>query len=265
MITLACTNQKGGTGKTTTAINLAAGMARKGVRVLLIDLDPQGNSTNGLGVERESIKHTIGDVLDNIVPIKDAILKTKIDGLDVVPSLLDVETVEQKMLLVSFRESLLSKTMTDSTMQSYDYCVIDCKPTLGVLTVNAIFAGDYFIVPCSVGRYALDGVSRLMKTIITVKGDHYEMDKNVKILLTNYDMRNKVTNEWAFAELEPYNHFLLQTRIRKNEAINQSQIAAEPIYSYDINSLGAADYAALTDEIMGIFPIKTIKQSTGGK
>jgi chromosome partitioning protein len=242
-------NQKGGVAKTTTSINLAAGLVKQGVKVLLIDLDPQANTTSGLGIQRENFKNTIGDVLEGRVPLQDAIVKTHIENLDVIPAHILLDSIEQQLVQEMFRESILHNALLSSDLK-YDYCIIDCRPALGVLTVNAIYAADSFIVPCEVARYALDGFGALLGTVGKIKGKKLDLEKQAKILLTKVDKRTTVSIEWVLHELERYKSLLFKTRIGRSEAINQSQMASQTIYEYEAKSTGTKDYDELTAEFM---------------
>jgi chromosome partitioning protein len=255
MITVASINQKGGVGKTTTAINLSAGLALLGKKVLLIDLDPQGHSTSGVGIDRDSFSRTMADVLVDKLPLKDVILKTKTEGLDIIPAHLRLDMADQRLLSEIHREQILCKALDGlDTEHVYDFCIIDCRPALSSsLTVNAIDASDYFIVPCEVAPYALEGFADLMETLSKTKGKQYNRDKSVKILITKYDTRKKVSIEWAMKELEPVKQLVFNTKIRTNEALTQSQMAHMPIYDYMPASLGAEDYKALAAEFLESF------------
>jgi len=163
---IAVINQKGGVGKTTTSINFSAGLARQGYRVLLIDLDPQAHSTIGLGVEPGSFQYAVHDVLVKKRDIRDVILKTKAPNLDLVPSHIRLDGAEQWMTSQMFKETWLHKAIRNL---DYDFIIIDCRPTLGTLTVNALYASNFILVPCEMTRYSLDGFADLMNTVENVK------------------------------------------------------------------------------------------------
>jgi len=244
---IAIINQKGGVGKTTTSINFSAGLARKGKKTLLIDLDPQAHSTIGLGIEPESFTASITDVLAKKKPIRETILPTKTENLFIVPSHIRLDKIEQQLAPELFRETFLKKAI-DSL--DFDYIVIDCRPTLGTLTINALYASDFIVVPCEMGRYALDGFSDLMETIEHVKNGDFNKADFIRIVLTKYDSRNKVSNDWVIQQLEPFKHLIFNTYIRRNEALNQSQMAQESIFEFKPDSIGAQDYEQLTIEYL---------------
>lgn len=246
---VAIINQKGGVGKTTTSINFAAGLARQGKKTLLIDLDPQAHSTIGLGIEPESFTFSISDVLAKKKPIAETILPSKAENLFIVPSHIRLDKIEQQLAPELFRETFLKRAI-DSL--DFDYMVIDCRPTLGTLTINALYAANFIIVPCEMGRYALDGFADLMETIEHVKNGNLEKDDFIRILLTKYDSRNKISNDWVFQQLEPFKHLIFSTYIRRNEALNQSQMAQEPIFSFKADSVGAQDYQQLVHEFLSL-------------
>jgi len=244
---IAIINQKGGVGKTSVSIHLSSCLAMKGKRTLLIDLDPQAHSTIGLGIEPRA---ALNEVLLNKKAIGDVIVNSKVENLSIVPSHIRLDRVEQQLAPELFREAFLYKAIKSL---DYEFIVIDCRPTLGTLTINALYACDFIIVPCEIGRYALDGFSDLIETIENVK-NHESLDKEklIRILLTKYDSRNKVSNDWVLQQLEPYKNLIFQTIIRKNEAINQAHMAQEPIFTFKPDSPGAQDYEQLTNEFLNL-------------
>lgn len=246
---LAIINQKGGVGKTTTSINFAAGLALHGKKTLIIDLDPQAHSTIGLGIEPESFHASISDVLTKKKGIKDVILPTQTDNLFIAPSHIRLDKVEQQLTPELFRETFLHKALQGL---EFDFIVVDCRPTLGTLTINALYASDFIIVPCEMGRYALDGFSDLMETIEHVKNGEIDKSQFIRILLTKYDIRNKVSNDWVFQQLDPFKDLIFKTYIRRNEAINQSQMAQETIFKFKADSIGAQDYETLINEFLSL-------------
>jgi len=246
---IAIINQKGGVGKTTTSINFSAGLARQNQKTLLIDLDPQAHSTIGLGIEPETFSASISDVLAKKKPIAEAILATSTPNLFLVPSHIRLDKIEQQLAPELFRETFLQKAIKDL---QFDYIVIDCRPTLGTLTINALYAANFIIVPCEMGRYALDGFSDLMETIEHVKNGDFNKADFIRILLTKYDNRNKVSNDWVFQQLEHFQHLIFATKIRRNEALNQSQMAQETIFNFKADSSGAQDYSQLTHEFLNL-------------
>ena len=249
---VAIINQKGGVGKTTTAINLSCGLAMQGKKTLLIDLDPQAHSTIGIGISPESYNIAINDVLLRKASIEGAILKTNVNTkLFLAPSRIQLDLAEQRLVPELFRETFLLKSLKDL---EYDFIIIDCRPTLGTLTINALYACNFIIVPCEMSRYALDGFADLLDTINHVKNGNFSIHKNnsLRILLTKYDVRTKTTNEWVLNELKQFRSLIFQSIIRRNEAINQAHIAQEPIFIFKENSAGAEDYKKLTEEFMEI-------------
>lgn len=248
---LAVINQKGGVGKTTTSINLAAGLARAGYEVLLIDLDPQAHSTIGLGIEPGSYQLAMHDVLLNQRDIREIILPTQVPHLQLAPSHIRLDKAEHQLTSELFREAILKRALRGL---EYDFIIIDCRPTLGTLTINALYASDLIIVPCEMGRYALDGFADLMETIDKVKNcGAGNKEEFIRILLTRYDSRNRVSNDWVLEQLAPYRNLLFRTVIRKNEALNQAHMAQEPIFTFKPDSPGAQDYRDLTQEVLQLW------------
>ena len=247
---IAVINQKGGVGKTTTSINLSACLARNGRKVLLIDLDPQAHSTIGLGIEPGSYRVAMHDVLLKKADIREVVLPVKQADLHVAPSHIRLDKAEQLLGSELFRETFLHKAIQGL---DYDFIVIDCRPTLGTLTVNALYACNFILVPCEMGRYSLDGFSDLMETVENVKnGEDFDKEKLIRILLTKFDQRNRVSNEWVLNQLEPYKGLVFKAVIRKNEALNQAQMAQEHIFDFKSDSIGARDYEKLTREFLSL-------------
>jgi chromosome partitioning protein len=252
MIIVSVINQKGGVGKTTTSLNLAAGLALKGKSVLLIDFDPQAHSTIGLGIEPENFKIAINDILISKKNINDAIMESKVPGLFVIPSHIRLDKAEQQLTPELFRETFLSKAIQKMDKR-FDFVIIDCRPTLGTLTINALYVCNFVIIPCDVGRYALEGFSDLMETLDNVKDSTiWDKEKYVRILITKYDSRNKLSNGWVLQQLKPYKKMIFKTVIRRNEALNQAHMAQESVFTYKKDSSGAADYRQLTSDFLKI-------------
>jgi chromosome partitioning protein len=245
---IAITNQKGGVGKTTTAINFSCSLSHRGYRVLLIDLDPQAHATIGIGIEPRTYQHAIHDVLINKREIQEVVLPTKVNGLFLAPSHLRLDRAEQQLISEMYRESILHKAIAHL---DYDFIVIDCRPTLGILTINALKACDFIIVPCEISRYSLEGFADLMETIENVKNPDFSSTVNfLRILLTKYDSRKSISIDWVMTQLKPYKNLLFKTRIRQNEALNQAHMSMEPIFAFKPRSAGAADYEEFTKEFL---------------
>jgi chromosome partitioning protein len=249
-------NQKGGTGKTTTAINLSAGLAYDGYRTLLVDLDPQGHSTIGLGVEPDSFTESMAELMSvPKKPMQEVVVPTYVPRLDIAPAHIRLARAVEQVYTRVFREAILAQALK-GVEEDYDFVLIDCPPSLGVLTANSLYACDFIIIPCQISRYSLDGLADLLTTIETVKdlgpeelfqGDHF------RILLTMFDRRNRVTNEYILDQLRPYRDKTFATFIMKNEALNQAQIAQKAIFDYEPKSTGAQDYQQITAEFLEIW------------
>ena len=247
-------NQKGGTGKTTTTINLGAALAYQGHRTLIVDLDPQGHTTIGLGVEPDSAGGTMAEVMT--IPKKtvaEVAVPTYILGLYVAPAHIHLARAAEQVYARVFREAIVAQALKGA---DYDFILIDCPPSLGVLTTNSLYACDFIIIPCQISRYSLDGLADLLTTIETVKNLDLEelfQDDHFRILMTMFDKRNRVTNEYILEQLRPYQDKTFITMIMKNEALNQAQIAQKAIFNYDPKCSGAQDYLQLTTEFLEIW------------
>jgi chromosome partitioning protein len=245
---IAVANQKGGVGKTTTSINFAAGLAREGHRVLLIDLDPQGHSTLNLGYDPYEQKNTIYDVLVNKRNIRDIIIQTNQDGLELVASNLRLDRGEQLLNTEMSRETRLYRAIRNL---EYDFMVFDCRPTLGTLTINALHASNFILVPLDMAPFSLEGFADLLDTIENVKDiDINGQKKDIRLLLTKFDGTEKRINEWVLNQLEPYSNITLETKIRKNSDLKQAQSERTPIFDFAPRSRGAEDYLSLTKEFL---------------
>lgn len=248
---LCFSTHKGGTGKTTSSINLAAGLARAGKETLLVDLDPQGHSSAGLGIELSYDEPNMADVLaDRGRALPDILRSTSVPHLTIAPCNLRLATVAESLYAKFKREERLEQSLRP-LRERYEWIVIDCPPALGVLTANAANASDVVIIPCQMGARALDGLGDLLNLVQLLKGEGF---KNWWILLTMIDPRKTVTLDIFQQVLAPYQERILQTRIAASESLNQAQIARRDIFTFDPKSKGAAHYEALTAELLNLYP-----------
>lgn len=246
--TIAIATHKGGTGKTVSAMALGAGLARAGKVCLLIDLDPQGHSTLGLGVDVSSSEPTIREFFMSETPgrFDGIVLETSVRHLYLVPSDIRLARVAQTLYMRPKREDLLKRGIK-KIEADYDYIVLDCPPSLGVLSEAAIAAADLILVPCQMEARAADALVDLLEIISIIKGEDFQ---DWRILLTRVDKRKTVTVEAIMKALEPWKERILKTAIPQSESLNQAQIARADIFSYDPKSAGAQAYEALTQEIL---------------
>jgi len=244
----ACTNQKGGVGKTTTVVNLAASLALSGTSTLVIDLDPQGNATSGLGVDRRSLDRSVYDALIDWVPISELTLGTAVEGLDLVPSAAALSGAEVELVGMPARERRLSVCLAGLD-QKYDRVLIDCPPSLGLLTVNALTAADGVLIPIQTEYYALEGLSQLVNTIRLVReslNPRLEIDG---VLLTMFDGRTRLSGQVAAEVRRHLNGTVYDTVVPRSVRLAEAPSHGLPIALYDPSSRGALAYGALALEV----------------
>ncbi len=243
-------NQKGGVGKTTTAINLSACLAEAGKKVLVIDLDPQGNTTSGLGIDKESLENTVYDLILDECSIKESMNKVEeIPGLTVIPSDVDLAGAEVELLDVDGKEYIL-KNAVDYVKQDYDYIIIDCPPSLNMLTINAMTTAESILVPIQCEYYALEGISQLITTIDLVKKRLNNKLKINGVVFTMYDARTNLSSEVVDTVKENLNATVYKTIIPRNVRLAEAPSHGLPINLYDSKSAGAESYRNLAKEII---------------
>lgn len=248
---VAVANQKGGVGKTTTTVNLGACLAEMGKRVLLMDLDPQGHVSSGLGVEKSTINSCIYDVVINNVPLRDIIIPTAFKNLWLAPSTIDLAGAELELVPAISRETRLREALAGYRGQ-YDFLFIDCPPSLGLLTVNALTAADTLLVPIQCEYYALEGLSQLMNTIHLVR-THLNPDLQLEgVLLTMYDSRTNLSSQVEDEVKKYFRDKVYRTIIPRNVRLSEAPSHGLPIISYDPKSKGAEVYSELAKEVIGV-------------
>lgn len=246
--TIACANQKGGVGKTTTVVNLGSYLALAGERVLIVDLDPQGNATSGLGLDRHSIERSIYDAVIDGTRIRELTVPGPIPRLDVVPSAIALAGAEVELAPVEGRERRLARLLSEIAAD-YDYVFIDCPPSLGLLTVNALTAADSVLIPLQCEYYALEGLSQLLATLDLVR-DHLNPDLAVKgVVLTMFDGRTKLSADVAAEVRRHLGDRVFNTVIPRNVRLSEAPSHGLPISRYSPDSTGAVAYAALAAEL----------------
>jgi len=244
-------NQKGGTGKTTTAVNLAYELSRQHQRILLVDMDPQGNSTSGIGVDKESLEKTVYDVLLQRCSPQDAIISAVHPNLDVIPCNISLTGAEIELVSALSRETRLKKAISE-VEGSYNYIIVDSPPSLGLLTLNALTASHSIIVPIQCEFYALEGVSQLLNTISLIRDGLNPRLEVEGVLLTMADFRTNLTNE-VIKEIRGYfGDKVYESIIPRNIKLSEAPSYGKPIGLYDLSSLGAKKYQELAQEILYI-------------
>ncbi|MGV6849830.1 MAG: ParA family protein [Marinibacterium sp.] len=249
---IAVANQKGGVGKTTTAINLAAALVENGQRVLVVDLDPQGNASTGLGIDAGNRTMTSYDLLIDDAPLVEVIQQTGFDGLSIIPSTVDLSSADIELISNEKRSFLLHDALRQPAMDRYflDYVLIDCPPSLNLLTVNAMVAAHAVLVPLQSEFYALEGLSQLMLTVREVRQAANPQLRIEGVVLTMYDRRNNLSHQVEQDARHNLGDLVFQTLIPRNVRISEAPSYAMPVTTYDTGSQGARAYRALAQELM---------------
>lgn len=253
MIRVAIANQKGGVGKTTTAINIATAMAATGWKTLLIDLDPQGNASTGIGIAAADRIRSIYDVLIDEAPVSECIQSTRIPGLDIIPATVDLSGAEVELVAVDNRTDRLRRGLDEEDI-GYDICFIDCPPSLGLLTLNALSAADTLLVPLQCEFFALEGLSQLLQTVERVQ-QRFNPDLGILgVALTMFDRRNRLTDQVADDVRSVLGGLVFEATIPRNVRLSEAPSHGLPALVYDHSCAGSRAYMALAREVIGRLP-----------
>ena len=248
---IAIANQKGGVGKTTTAINLSAAMGKKGKKVLVIDIDPQGNTTSGFGIEKNELEKTVYDLILGECSIKECIIPDVCENLSIIPANVNLAAAEIELIDAEKKEYVL-KNEVDWIKDQYDYIFIDCPPSLSMLTVNAMTTAESVLVPIQCEYYAMEGLSQLIHTINLVKKKLNPALKMEGVVFTMYDSRTNLSQEVVDSVKEALEERVFETTIPRNVRLAEAPSYGKPICEYDAKSAGAESYSKLADEIIKI-------------
>jgi chromosome partitioning protein len=246
---IAIANQKGGVGKTTTSVNLAACLGVLDKKVLLIDADPQANASSGLGIDVDVVEFGTYQLLEHNCTAAEAIQKTSATNVDIIPAHIDLVAIEIELVNVELREYML-KQVIEPVKSNYDYILIDCAPSLGLLTLNALTAADSVIIPIQCEYFALEGLGKLLNTIKSVQKIHNEHLDIEGLLLTMYDSRLRLSNQVVEEVQNHFSNMVFKTIIQRNVRLSEAPSHGESIIYYDVNSKGATNYLSLAKEII---------------